>query len=378
MLKNMLVSIHQKYFAVSLIEIIGMIEKKSLETDIATLDMSVKTNAKLHRNHSRLRICCDSLRTGFSGNDGDGGYDQGRIIKKIYKTLTNNLNKLDPNPSTVDPEPSIDLFLLKNENGETVTIIPGLDIGLIISSFTDDEKNILWNHIYMMYISSITMISANNNHTDNRIHIILPRLKDRIVKSGLTIGKDRNAFNPFIGLSKMEESGDYDVTKMYTNVGDLAPGSEMGGMSMEDIFKLTGVDKMIDIDQLNDQLKNCKQEDINDATDNITKLLGAEHDSDVKDVCHTLVSEIVSDLKINGLTSMFDTAKSVTDRVGKTLDQSKMKKTANQLSDFMSNGEEKLRGMTNEKGENIGQQIFDKLKLPLQFAKSFGMGPKKN
>jgi hypothetical protein len=210
MLKTMLVSIHQKYFAVSVIEIIGMIEKKSLETDITALDMSVKTNAKLHRNHSRLRVCCDSLRTGFSGNDGNGGYDQSRIIKKIYKTLTNNLNKLDP-------EPSIDLFLSKNENGETITIIPGLDIGLIISNFTDDEKNILWNHIYMMYISSVAMISASNNHTDNRIHIVLPRLKDRIVKSGLTIGKDRNAFNPFIELDKMEELGDYDVTKMYTN-----------------------------------------------------------------------------------------------------------------------------------------------------------------
>jgi hypothetical protein len=369
--KNFLVSVYQKYFTVSLLEIIGLVEKKSTQTDISSLDLSVKSEAKLHRGHTRLRDCCLSIRNGFT-SETDSGYDQGRIIKKIYKTLTQNLDMLDP-------VPLIQLFYLKNESGETVTIIPGLDIGLVAESFTDEEKDVLWNHLYMMYISSITMISANNTYAqDERLTNIMPKLKEKIVRSGLTIGKDKGLFNPFIGLNKIEEDGEYDLNHMYTNVG-ASPMPDMGaglsaGMTMEDIFKLVGVDKMIDIDQLNDQLKNCKQEDVDDATNNITKLLGAENDSDVKDVCQTLVSEIVSDLRTNGLTNMFDTAKSVTSKIGKSLDQNKMKKTANQLQEFMANGEEKLKSMTNEKGENIGQQIFDKLKLPMQFAKMFGAG----
>jgi len=258
------------------------------------------------------------------------------------------------------------------KKGETVTIIPGLDLGLVVKSLNEDELKILWGHFYMMYISSVNMIAEINNHKkEGKIWEILPKLRDKVIKSGLIIGKDKKSFNPFIGLYQMQETGEYDVNKMFTNVEELKTG-QSAGMTMEDIFKMTGVDKLVDVGQLNDQLKNCKQEDIDDATENITKLLGAEKDGDVKDVCHTLVTEIVSDLKTNGLTSMFDTAKSVSQRVGKTMDKNKMRKTANQLNEFMSHGEEKLKGLKNEKGENIGSKIFDSLKIPLQLAQSMG------
>jgi hypothetical protein len=376
--KNFMIAINQKYFTVSLLEIINMVEIKSKEIDLSSPNV---TN-KIKKNHKRLRTCCETIKDGFipkktnediqnmQDNEDNEEYDKGKIIKKIYKILTKNIKKLYP-------DPQVDLFLLKNENNETVTIIPGCDIGLVIHNFTKEELDTLWNHVYMMYISSVHMISEINNHKKTgELWEVIPKLKEKVMKSGLIIGKDKKTFNPFIGLYQMQESGDYDVNKMFTNVEELKTVSGEG-MTIEDVFKMIGIDNMININLLNEQLKNCKEEDINDATDNITKLLGAEADDDVKDVCHTLVKEIVSDLKINGLTSMLDTAKSISEKVGKNMDEEKMNKTAGKLSDLMANGEEKLKDMKDENGVNIGQQIFDKLKIPMQLARAMNSNSNK-
>lgn len=363
--QNFVLAMNQKFFAISLLTIMDLTEAKSQELiDLSKLDLTIKAEKKLHKSHTTLRLCCQEIRRGFTTDD---EYDQGRIIKKIYKTLTLNLDKLDP-----EPQPS--LFSLKNEQGATVTIIPGCDIGLIVGALNEDESATLWNHVYMMYISSVKMITIINNHNkEGKAWDLLPKFQERIIRAGLIVGKDRKTFNPFLGLGFQQDAPqDYGVDQMFTGVDELRTGME-AGLSMEDVFKMFGIDKLGDfgdITQLNEQLKNCKQEDIENTANNLTELLGAEDDGDVKNACHTLVTEIVTDLKTNGLTNMFDTAKSVSSRIGTTIDKKTMIKTASKLQNIVANGEDKIKGMKNEKGENIGEQLFDKLKMPLQLVQT--------
>lgn len=355
--KNIEIQVHHKYFTASLVEILDLLLKQSHEIDFDKLDVSIKNNVKVIKGHTKLRSVCNDLKKGFESSY-QSEFDQARIIKKIYRVLTQNLDKLYP-------EPDKSLFTLKNDKGEIITIFPGLDMALVTNALNDEDTKTLWGHMYMLYISSVGMISAINNHKkEGKVWDIIPKMKEKVTKMGI-FGK---SFNPFIGL--MQDDTEYDVKTMFDKVDEIKAPS---GPSMEDVFKMTGVDKLVDVNQLGEQLKNVKQEDINDATMSIAKLLGAEHDNDVKEVCGTLVEGIVSDLKANpegGIKSMFETARSVTEKLGPKIDRSKMKKTATKLTTFLKNGESNLKNMKDEMGNPIGEKIMESLKIPLKLAES--------
>ena len=365
--KNLNIAVNYKYFTTSLIELLDIIRAKSYEIDLDKLDQNNKQDKKTFNGHTKLRLVCDELKNGFLHEE---KYDEGRIIKKIYRVLTQYLDKFYPEPTKA-------LFTIKNEEGATVTIIPGLDINLVTYMMDDKEMDMFWSHMYMMYISSVSMISTKNEHKkEGKVHEVLPKMRERVLKSGL-FSKDGKMFNPFIGLmttSDGNSSSEYNVETMFDTVEEIQKPT---GPSMEDVFKLSGVDKLVDINQLNDQLKNVKQEDIQEATKNIAKLLGSENDADVTEVCNTLVEGIVADLKSNadgGIKGMFETAKRVSEEVGKNIDKNKMKKTVVKLSDFLKDGESNLKNMKDENGNPIGSKIMDSLKGPLEMAQAASKG----
>ncbi len=362
--KKIKIIAHHKYFTASFIEIINILLAKSNEIDLEKLDQNNKADQKLFRGHTKLRTVCNELKIGFTNND---QYDQGRIIKKIYKVITTHINKFYPNPTK-------ELFMLKNEEGATVTIIPGLDMGLIANLMTDEELENLWDYMYMMYISSVSVISLFNEHKKGKVTDIIPHMKARVLKSGI-LHKGAGMTNPFIGLaSELGSDKQYDVDTMFENVDSIqAPTGDL----MDNLFEMSGVEKLVDIKQLNEQLKNVKQEDIEEATKSITKMLGAENDKDVAEVCGTLVGGIVEDLKENadkGIQGMLETAKKVSQTVGQKIDRAKMGKTVDKLASFMKDGESNLKNMKDDKGNPIGEKIMDSLKGPLEMAQKMSKG----
>lgn len=356
--------INNKHFVTSLTEILTLLSNKSKEIDIDDLDLNQKHNMVLYNDHARLRKACAALIYNFTSPNPESGFSEGPIIKKVYKTLSQNMDNFFP-------ESSIDLFYLRNMNGAVVTIIPSIDIGLVARKMTEEELNSLWGYLYMLYVSAVGMIMEANEHKKSgRIwDEILPAMRERVTRLGLM--KDGKIFNPFVGLHG--ESGNYDVQSMFSGVDSTSPT----GPNMEDMMKLTGVDKLIDIGHLKDQLNNVKQEDITEATKNITKLLGAEQDQDINDVCSTLVEGIVSELKANpdaGIQNLFSITGKITENMGNKLDKQKMAKTATQLFSFLQNGESNLRNMKDDQGNPIGEKIMKSLEGPLQFAKAFQPG----
>jgi hypothetical protein len=365
--KNFNILINNKHFVTSLIEILTMLSNKSKELNIEELDLNQKHNVICYKDHVRLRKSCAALIHNFTSPNPESGFTEGPLIKKVYKTLTQNMDHFFP-------ESNLDLFYLQNANGAVITIIPSIDIGLVARRMTEEELKGLWGYLYMLYISAVGMIlEANEHKKEGKVWEILPAMRERVTKLGLM--KDGKIFNPFIGLQG--ESGNYDVETMFSNVDKTTPS----GPSMEDMMKLTGVDKLIDVSQLKDQLNNVKQEDISEATKNITKLLGAESDQDVNDVCSTLVEGIVTELRANpdaGIKNLFEITGKITETMGNKLDKGKMAKTATQLFNFLQNGESNLRKMTDEQGNPIGEKIMKSLEVPLKFAQSFQPGQTPN
>lgn len=358
--KNLNIAVNHKYFTTSLLEIIDIVKAKSEQTDLSLLDKTKKQDKKIKSGHERLRLACDELTKGFTDKN---DFDQGKIIKKIYRVMTEHLDKFFP-------EPSKELFSLKNEENATVTIIPGLDIQIVTKTMTDEEMDKLWNHMYMMYISAVVMITEINEHKkDGKVWTVLPKMREKVMKSGM-FTKDGKLFNPFFGLmpeGSKEDKENYNVETMFENVDDIQTPS---GPSIDDMFKLAGIENMVDVDQLNDQLKNVGRADMDEAIKHIGKLMGTENDAESQEVYRTLVEGIVDDFKTNqsGVGGMAKTVQRVSEKIGKTIDKQKMGKVAGQLNNFLQNGEENLKHMKDNKGNPIGENIMASLKGPLEMA----------
>lgn len=360
--KKLQIVTHHKYFTAAFIKILDILLDKSNTINLNELNHENKTELKLFKNHTKLRSVCNELKYGFSS---ESEYDQGRIIKKIYKVITSHIDKFYPNPQR-------ELFTLKNEEGAIITIIPGLDINLVTSMMTDDEIKNLWDYMTVMYISSVSIISLVNEHKKGKITELLPMMRKKVAESGV-LSRGLGLSNPFMGLSSdVISSEKYDIDTLFQNIESIeAPTGDI----IENLFEMSGIEKLVDLKQLNEQLKNVKQEDIEEATRSITKMLGAEEDSDVAEVCESLVEGIVGDMKLNsdkGIHGMFDTAKKVSKTIGQKIDKNKMGKTVDKLASFVKNSESNLKDMKDDKGNPIGKEIMEKLKGPLEMAQKMG------
>lgn len=349
--QNLELLINHHTFVISFIELINLVNNKSIELIQQSVD-----NAK---SHERLQSTCCNLLANFQKNE-DNDFDEGKIIKKIYKTISKNLDKL---VNTENDKSSIELFFIRNEEHKLVTIIPGVELSLVVKEFNEEELNILWGHLYILFISAAKMLSLKNDHKKtSKVWEIIPILQERVAKMGLTIGKDKKTFNPYIGFN--DGNSNVDIDNLFNGVEIAQDPSTLS------IMENLGIEKLLDINKLSDQLKNCSEEDIESATQQIASMLGSD-DSDVKDVCGTLVSGIVKDIKENGLKSMSKTAESVAQKVKHTMDKKKMEKTANQLSNFIDKGQEELKNMKDEKGNPIGANILKNLGASMNFIKNF-------
>jgi hypothetical protein len=314
------IAVNQHYFSQSLVEMMTLANNKAKEY--------IENNKNISKDdltaYNKLIETSGFLMTGFT----DDKFDQGRIIKKLYKTLSAPAfrNKII-GPEEENNKPDISLFNEKNAEGKIITIIPGVNIGLITHMLDPEEQTKLWGHLYVMYISAIKMISEINKHKkDSLVYGLIPMLQKRVTNMGLVSGKDKKLYNPYIEVSN-NNIETLDINNISKTVGKYVEPSADGGFNIENI---------IGLDKLNESLKNIKEEDIEEATQNITNMLGGKADKDIGDVCSTLVKGIVEELQENGLSNLMQTAKTVANKMKGKIDKTKMEKTANQLGSFVA------------------------------------------
>jgi hypothetical protein len=367
--------INHKYFSESLLKLVDLIEDKSkeiIEATKASYDSNSqpepdfkKTNK--YKNHQQLQNQCQALRNGFSGKIKD--FDQGKVIKKVYKMLTQNMDKFFP-------DQNLELFQLKEKDGAFVTIIPGVIMNLVVKNASPEFMNQLWGNLYMLYISAANLINyVNKSKKDEKILELIKNMQAKVVEMGII--KQDELFNPFVGLNA--ETGEYNVEQMFANIENAPEGENM---SMDSVLKMSGIDKMFDMKELSKQLKDIKDDEINEATEKITGLLGAKGDNDISEVCHELITNIVHDLKNDqsGNLNMFEIAQSVAKKVGGNMKKDKFSKTANQFNKFMENSQDKLKDLKDDKGNPIGDKFLNGVNIPMQLMQMMSKGnmiPKK-
>lgn len=290
-------------------------------------------------------------------------FNSTRIVKKAFSALktVNACNYLKSKDSK--------LFSMRDENKCIVTIISGIDIRIGYRLLSETQINQFWQYIYLFTSSVYNMIkNANPTKFNNHIHVseTLKYIENDLTQTGVIF--NNMVFNPFIGIGENNE--EYSLNDMFT--GDTLPSEHK--MSIDNVLNMLGVDKMFDEHKLDEQLKDIGQEQVNEATEKIASLLGAQNNTEVKEVCETLIQDIVLNLKQNGISNIGDTLQKVAQNAKGKIELSKMQKTAESMKQFMANSQERVKNLTDENGNPIGEDILNNLSTPMNILKSMNFG----
>jgi hypothetical protein len=355
---NLKLMIYQKCFVSSIVALTDLLYKKGV---------SLLNNNNINKKSlDKLLDTCIYLLKEYKGeNDDVSELNQGRVIKKVYTTLKSYVNLLK--------DKDISLFSKKNEQTNAIiTIIPGLNIGLIIEYLDDLEKKYLWEYIYLLFCYSAHLVAMiNNKNKEGELWDIINKLEKEVCNSDVI---KRLKFNPYIGIQSSEQSSVLDVDNLITNSQNIVLSD--GNSDNNGLLNMIGADKMLNKEQLMEQLKNLDEKQINEVTNVISDLFGGNEDKDVSEVTNTLVHDIVNELKKDGISSfdnMYNIASKVSERMANNMDQSKVKKTGEKMKNMMENCESRLKNMKDGNGKPIGEDLLNQFAIPLKMAQSMGM-----
>lgn len=281
-------------------------------------------------------------------------FDYTRFIKKAF----NSLKSVEQCERLREKDPEI--FNVRDEDNRIITILPGIDLKYAYKVLDDNEKILFWQYMYLISNSVFNLVRLSNIQKFNKYaHIIdtIQYLEREMGKTGIMFNDQ--IFNPFIGIG--ENQNEYGVDEMFTG-GELP---KQQSISIESVLNMLGINKMFDEKKLNEELKCIGDQQINEATDKITSLLGAANQPEVKEVCNILIQDIVANFRENGIGNLNETLQKVAANAKKNIELSKMKKTAESMKYFMANSQEKLKDLKDADGNPIGQQLFDKIAVPM-------------
>ena len=229
----------------------------------------------------------------------------GDIIKKVFMIVSNNINYLK--------NKDVRLFDIKEKrNGidVTVTLLPGINLYEAFLNLEKPKRKKMWKYVKGIYIASLDMISfIQNGNIDENIKIITDNFKSEVSETYIkqeydTIfkNKDKNdlkkeEFNVFTGVG--ENNNNYSVEEMNSGP-ELLPDQQAppdSGIGL--ILEATGLNKMINLDDLAEQLKNITPEEIKEATDSIKKLLGKNLDEKTAQVIDDMINDVTQELTEN-------------------------------------------------------------------------------
>ena len=222
----------------------------------------------------------------------------GDMIKKVFTVICKNLNYL----KNKDPR----LFCIKEQkdNKEVkVTILPGIDLEEAYQNMDDDHRLELWKYLKIVFNASLKLIYSVNNSIDSEINNFSENVEKELPEKDVyevfykkipdsKLYKKGIDFNPFMGVGD-NNNGNFGVDELTSGPQSLSDQS----YGIGSVAQLLGFDKMFNLDQLADQLKNINPKDIEDATENIKKILGGNIDKDTSEMINMMLHDITDELK---------------------------------------------------------------------------------
>jgi hypothetical protein len=180
------------------------------------------------------------------------------------------------------------------------SVFPGINLTAIWEKINNDQKERVWTYIQMLFLSSSFIMKLGTGNCPNEeeqisINIIADSIKNPNMKP--------LAFNPYEGIGEVNDS-QYGVDEMYNNIKSI-PAETNSGSGMQGIGSMAnmlGLGNTFDLNKISEQLKSISKEDVDNATDNIKKLLGNDCDDNTGEMISDMLTNITDKLKDDNLT----------------------------------------------------------------------------
>jgi hypothetical protein len=283
----------------------------------------------------------------------DEEFDYPRFIKKVYNVL-----KIDEALEMIKNKDS-KVFMMKGDDGKIITIIPGIDIKFAMKLMDEEQKALFWQYFYLFIVSTFNIIIKTNPSKKEKFTKsieIIESLNEELQKTGIMV--KNQIFNPFTGLGIDDKTYTMDqmISGSISDNSTLYQASQITGLM--ELLNMMGFEKVINPVTLKETMENITEEQIVEAKDQILKMLGAEDNEDIDEVCGTLIRDIVENIKLNGMEDIGKSLMSIAANTRNKIDMNKMKTTESSMNFFMKNSLEKMKDMKDENGSPIGQNIM--------------------
>ena len=359
--KNQVLFVMQGFFIYSVKNLVNFLKTKS---------ENLVEEKKLPENkleaHRKLKNTCEEIILEFTSSSStmdDSTVDQVKIIKKVFYVLKDNMELLEKRDAKI--------FTIRNEENKITSIVPGININLLYEYLDESEQKKVWFYLFALFVSSVTLVYSNTPEAKHKKSVldIVAKLKKEMVTMSKELGTDMVAYNVFMGINNDSSEINMD-SLMSTEI--TIPGTEANAGFLGNL----GLGNLMNLGSLSEEIKKFSDNDIDETIDTLGELLG--NDSDVKDVCSTMVKTVIEDLKINGVENLFDIAQRVSSKLGGVISHDKMAKTAFKMGDLMENNKDKLKDLKDENGNPIGENIFKQFQSTFDMAKKFSASQNPN
>jgi hypothetical protein len=184
---------------------------------------------------------------------------------------------------------------------EQLIVFPGINLTELWTKIPNEKKNKIFIYLHTLLVISDMMIqsiseneisqASTETNNDSEVSPLLP------VSTKITSEVCNNLeFNPYIGIGG--EESNLSVNEMYS--GKL-PDEQIQKPGLSSLASMVGIDKMLNLSELTDQLKNMKKEDIDEATNSIKCLLG--DDENTTNLVSDMLTNIQAELKKEDISS---------------------------------------------------------------------------
>lgn len=289
-----------------------------------------------------VRLSSSKLIDAIESNNLDAGKISS-IVKKVYTILGANLSLVEKHDEKI--------FYIKETKGDKtviVTVIPGINIGEAYELYNSKMRETLWKYMDNIFYATVKLLELANpecldvqviklmGNLSKKIKIgeINEELQNKIPTSKLIISKssdskssDKEEFNPFIGVGKNNEN--LSVEDM-AKVLELKDETEESGSKLGGLGSIFGVDKLMNLDKLSEELKNIDKSQIDKATEDIKKLMGGNIDSNTSEMINMMLHDITDELKKdtlkkgNPIDNIVKIAETVAQRIAPKIDPKKI------------------------------------------------------
>jgi len=315
-------------------------------------------NRDTHETKSKTRFIESSTKLISNIKNANNDYDYTKMIKKSFTIIK------ESRFSNLLIKKSYDLFNLRNDEKQIITLIDGIDLRVGYKLMTEEELTNFWQYVYLYCSSVLNIIKINNADKFAKYTKVIDTLaiiEDDIRKTGVMVAN--KLFNPFLGLLK--ENGEYSLDNLLD--GNIPTNEGGDSQTLDFMMNMIGINKLVDEDKLKDGLKDLGDEQINEATNILTQILGVNDDKEINNVCSDLLGGLVSGIKTDGLNTK--TAENIFEKA-KNIDKKHMEKMGKGIMNFLNDGSEIMQSIKDKNGNKIiTDSVLENMEQPLSMLK---------